>query len=206
MKYYPAFINVTNRKAVVIGGGNVAERKVRSLVRAGAEVKVISPGITGYLAGLKDQGLIRHVKRNYRVGDVQGAFIVIAATSSAEVNAKVAQDADNLVNVVDPPSEGNLIVPSTVKRGPLTLAISTEGSSPAVSKAIRKEFEKNYNRDFGLYLRFVEKVRKQAVEKISDRKKREKFLKSLASRESFSTLRKEGFRALSKKVLSGLKK
>ncbi len=206
MKYYPAYLDLNHRKAVVVGGGSVAERKVRSLIKAGAVVKVISPVITASLMKLKVRGLIKHLERTYRRGDVKGAFIAIAATSSAEVNARIARDSAHLVNVVDPPSEGNFIVPSVVKNGPLTIAISTEGASPAVSKAIRKEFEKNYGKDFALYIRFAEKVRKQAMISITDKKKREKFLKSLASEEAFSMLRNKGFLSLSKKVLSDLNK
>ena len=110
-----------------------------------------------------------------------------------------------MVNVAAPPSEGNFIVPSIVKRGPLTLAISTEGSSPAVSKAVRKEVEMHYGKEFARYLRFVEKVRKQAIQQIKDKGKREKFLNSLASEESFYILRTEGYDAISQKVLSALK-
>lgn len=188
-----------------MGGGRVAERKVRFLIRAGAEVKVVSPAITAWLARCKEQGQLKHVRRSYRKGDLKNAFVVVAATSSPETNTKIAHDAENLVNVVDPPSAGNFIVPSTVRRAPLTLAISTEGASPAVSKAIRKEIEANYDREFARYLRFVEKIRRQAMEKITDRKKREKFLKSLASEEAFRMLRNKGFRAISEKMLSVLK-
>ena len=206
MKYYPAYLDLNRRKAVVVGGGGVAERKVLSLIKAGAEVRVISPRITDRLQKLKDRGLITHVNRTYRTGDVKDAFIVIAGTSSAEVNTKVARESGHLINVVDPPSEGNFIVPSVVKNGPLTIAISTEGASPAVSKALRREFEKNYGKDFALYLRFVEKVRKQVLATITDKKKREKFLKSLASEEAFSILKNKGFHAISQKVLSDLNK
>ena len=204
MKYYPAFLDLHNKKTVVVGGGSVAERKVRLLLKAGAAVKVISPSLTSYLTRLKEQGLIKHFCRNYKKGDLKNAFIVIAATSSPVINAKIARESDKLVNVAAPPSEGNFIVPSIVKRGPLTLAISTEGSSPAVSKAVRKEIEMHYGKEFARYLRFVEKVRKQAIQQIKDKGKREKFLKSLASEESFYILRTEGYTAISQKVLSEL--
>lgn len=204
MKYYPVFLDLQNKKAVVVGGGRVAERKVRLLIKAGADVKIISPSITSGLTKLKEQGKLRHVGRNYRKGDLKEAFVVVASTSSPVTNTKVAHDAQYLVNVVDPPSEGNFIVPSSVKRGPLTLAISTEGASPAVSKAVRKEIEAYYDREFARYLRFVEDVRKQAIGKIPDREKREKFLKSLASEEALRILRSKGFSAISEKVLSGL--
>ena len=205
MKYYPAFLDLNSKKTVVVGGGSVAERKVRLLLKAGAVVKVISPSLTSNLTKLKEQGRIKHLCRNYKKGDLKNAFIVIAATSSPEINVKIAHESDHLVNVAAPPSEGNFIVPSIVKRGPLTLAISTEGSSPAVSKAVRKEVEVHYGREFARYLRFVEKVRKQAIQQIKDKGKREKFLNSLASEESFYILRTEGYDAISQKVLSALK-
>ena len=204
MKYYPAFINLKDKKAVVVGGGKVAERKVRLLVNAGASVTLVSPDITNSIRQLAEKGLLSHIKRNYRKGDLQGAFIVIAATSSDVLNTRIAREAKYLINVVDMPSEGNYIVPSLVKRGPLTIAISTEGASPAVSKAIRKEIERKYSHEFALYLRFVETVRKRALKKIVHARKREKFLQSLASPELMNDLQKEGFRKAQHKVLSYL--
>lgn len=204
MKYYPAFLNLKDKKAVVVGGGKVAERKARSLINAGAALKVISPDITENLRKLKEKGLIKHIKRNYKRGDLKDAFIVVAGTSSAEINLKIAQEAPHLVNVIDAPSEGNFIVPSLVRRGPLTIAISTEGASPAISKAVRKEIERLYGREFVLYLKFVELIRKEAREKITNNKKREKFLKSLASEELFNAVRNKGFRDTYKKIVSSL--
>lgn len=206
MKYYPAFIDLKDKKAVVVGGGQVAERKVRLLVNAGASVVLVSPDITDQIRKLAEKGLLSHIKRNYRKGDLDGAFIVIAATSSSVLNMRIGRDAGYLVNVVDMPSEGNYIVPSIVKRGPLTIAISTEGASPAVSKAIRKEIERHYSKEFALYLRFVETIRKKAFKKIKHPLKREKFLRSLASHEFMKTLREEGFRTAQHNVLSYFKR
>ncbi len=202
MRYYPVFLNLKDKKAVVIGGGKVAERKVRTLVRAGAVVKVISPAITCSLKSLVQKGHITHVKRPYRKGDIKDAFIVIAGTSSVRTNAIIASDAEHLINVIDTPAEGNFIAPSIVKRGPLTIAISTEGCSPAVSKAVRKELEKLYGNEFSYYLRFLAKMRKKAVSAIKDNKKRERFLKGLASEKIFNMLREKGFSAVSKQILN----
>ena len=197
MRYYPAFLNLKNKKAVVVGGGKVAERKVRLLVKAGANVKVISPDITKPLEKLRDKGNIKHANRNYVKRDLKNAYIVIAATSSAEINTKIAGESENLVNVVDSPSEGNYIVPSVVTRGPLTIAISTEGTSPAVSKTIRKEVEKHYSKEFTNYMRFLEVMREKAVAEITDSNKRRKFLKSLASEKLIYIVRNQGFGAAS---------
>ncbi len=202
MKYYPAFLNLKDKNAVVIGGGKVAERKIRLLINAGASVKLISPDITSNLKKLKDRGLIKYIKRNYRKGDLKDAFIVIAGTSSVETNKKIAREARHLINVIDAPSEGNYIVPSSIKRGPLMIAISTAGAGPAISKAIRKEIEARYSRDFALYIGFMEAVRKKAMKEITNNKKREKFLKSLASEELIDILRKKGFGTLRKKISS----
>lgn len=204
MKYYPAFLDVKNKKAVVVGGGKVSERKVRLLISAGANVTLISPDITDNLRTLTEKGFLEHIQRNYKKGDLKDAYIVIAGTSSAATNTKVAQEAGHLVNVIDIPYEGNYIVPSIVKRGPLTIAISTEGASPAISKAIRKEIEGYYSREFARYLRFVEMVRKKAMKKIKNDKKREQFLKSLASEALLDDLRSKGFSTVQKEILSSL--
>jgi len=204
VKYYPAFIDLHERKAVVVGGGHVAARKVRALIKAGASVKVISPHITDGLTKLRKMGLLKHIRRNYRKGDLRGAFIVIAGTSSALTNERIAGDAPNLVNVIDVPSQGNFIVPSVVSRGRLTISISTGGASPAVSKAIRKEMEKLYGIEYDRYLRFLEIIRKKASAKITDAKTRHAFLRSLASEELLTMLRNKGFRAASRKITAAL--
>jgi precorrin-2 dehydrogenase/sirohydrochlorin ferrochelatase len=142
----------------------------------------------------------------YRKGHLKGAFIVIAATSSVAVNAKVNQDAEYLVNIIDMPADGNFIVPSLVRRSNLTIAISTEGASPAISKAVRQEIEQKYDVEFARYLRFVESVRKKAIKEIKDTKKRERFLKSLATIEILAMLRNRGFGAASREVLKAFDK
>lgn len=200
MKYYPIFLNLKCKKAIVVGGGNVAERKILTLIKAGAFVKVISPDITKRLKLLRARGLLAHIRRHYRKGDVKDAFIVIAGTSSVQTNSKITQEARHLMNVIDTPSEGNFIAPSIIKRGPLTIAISTEGCSPAMSKAIRKEIESLYNTEFAKYLKFLGVIREKALREIKDNKKREKFLKKLASEDIFNLLRSRGFKFVSREI------
>ncbi len=177
--YYPVFLNLKGKRAVVIGGGKVAERKILTLLKARADITVISPQLTKRLKKLK--GKIKHIPRQYRKGDLKGSFLVIAATDSQAINKKVSEDAPCLVNVVDAPSLCNFIVPAVVRRGPLTIAISTSGVSPALSRSIRKELERLYGPELADYLRSLEKIRVQAIKEIPDRKKRTKFLKNLAS-------------------------
>jgi precorrin-2 dehydrogenase/sirohydrochlorin ferrochelatase len=192
--YYPVFLKLRGRKAVVVGGGRVAERKILSLLKAGADVTVISPDITPKIEKERLKGFLTHINRRYRSRDLCDAFLVIAATDSLTTNEKVSRDAPCLVNVVDTPHLCNFIVPSAMKRGPLTIAVSTGGVSPALSRSLRKELEKEYSFEFARYLELLRRVRAEAMEAIPDQKKRSRFLKALASEEILRTLREKGLK------------
>jgi precorrin-2 dehydrogenase/sirohydrochlorin ferrochelatase len=204
--YYPAFLNLRGKKCVVVGGGKVAERKVAALTRAGACVKVISPELTAALERLKSAAKIDHIGRRYRKGDLDGTFLAIAATSSEEVNRAISAEAPLLVNVVDAPELCNFIAPAVVKRGPLTIAVSTGGASPAMAAAIRRELELLYGNETGRYLLFLGKLRKEALETIPDKRLREGFLKKAASREVLDIVRDEGFEKAKGIVIERLSK
>jgi precorrin-2 dehydrogenase/sirohydrochlorin ferrochelatase len=206
VNYYPAFLDLRGKKAVVVGGGSIAERKTFSLVQAGAEITVVSPSLTKKLEKAKSDGRISHVSRGYRGGDLRDSFLVIAATDSEEVNSRVARDAPALVNVVDVPSECNFIAPAVVRRGPLTVAISTGGASPAMAKTLRKELEKVYGQEFAGFLRFARRVRTEALAGIGQKAKRERFLKGLASQKMLNMLRTEGLKAVKETIRKRLER
>ncbi len=206
VNYYPVFLNLKGRKAVVVGGGKVAERKVSALLEAGAEVVVVSPSLTPGLKRELSGKRISHLPRAYERGDLGGVFLTIAATDSAETNRRVSKDAPGLVNVVDVPSECNFIAPSVVRRGPLLLAISTSGTSPAFARTLRKELEKSYGPDLSDYLKFVKKMRAKAMTAIPEKGKREAFLKGLASEEVLRALRSKGLGAVKEAVAGRLKR
>jgi precorrin-2 dehydrogenase / sirohydrochlorin ferrochelatase len=206
MNYYPAFINLRGRKAVVVGGGRIAERKVLTLLKAGADVTVISPVLTERLLKEKEARRIIHLARRYRKGDLKESFLVIAATNSPEVNTGIAGEATCLLNVVDVPGECNFIAPSIVKRGELVFAISTGGTSPAFAKAVRKEIEKLYGKAFSDYLDFVRTLRPRVMQEIKDPAKRERFLKGLASKRILDTLRTEGPDGVKASAINRLRK
>ncbi|MBI4825595.1 MAG: bifunctional precorrin-2 dehydrogenase/sirohydrochlorin ferrochelatase [Nitrospirae bacterium] len=209
MKYYPLFLDLKSKKAVVIGGGSVAGRKASTLIKAGAAVELVSPSLTPRLQKYKTEGKIKHKARNYAKGDLKSAFVVAACTSSGETNILIANDAKALscplINVADNPSEGNFIVPSLLTRGPLTIAISTQGASPAAAKMIRKEIQEVYDADFAKYLKLLRSLRGKALIKITDGKKRERILKKFSSPKIINTLRKKGFEAVSKEMKGLLK-
>ena len=128
---------------MVIGGGAVAERKALGLINANADVTIISPTLTPALDAAKTDGRITHVKRRFRASDIDGAAIVVAATDDAKVNRSVARAAGDgvLLNIVDDPSLCTFIVPSVIRAGAFTIAISTGGASPSAAKAMRLKIE-----------------------------------------------------------------
>ncbi len=150
--YYPLFLKMRGEKCVVVGGGEVAERKVRVLLDCGAFPVVISPVPNDGLRRLADEGALRVIVREYHPGDLTGVRLVIAATDNDRVNAQVAEEAKGLgilVNVVDSAELSDFILPSLVQRGDLTIAISTGGRSPALARKLRMVLEQELGREYG---------------------------------------------------------
>ena len=164
--YYPVSLNIRGRKCVVVGGGQVALRKVRVLLKHGADVSVISPDLCPELVSLAERREIRVLTREYRAGDLKGAFIAIVATNNSEVNQQVVSEARRqavLVNVVDDAENSEFIVPSLLRRGEVTIAISTSGKSPALARKIRTRLEKEFGDEYAQLARLIGKVRAEAA-------------------------------------------
>jgi siroheme synthase-like protein len=160
--YFPAFLNILGKQCLVVGGGNVALRKVRMLLECGAKVTVISSTLLQDLAQLAKKKSITVMRRNYKPVDLKRAVLVVAATDVKEVNRKVANEAKErgiLVNVVDDPEPSDFIVPSTIRRGELTVAISTAGKSPALAKKIRRNLERSLGKEYAALVSLIEEVR-----------------------------------------------
>ena len=175
MKLYPVNLKIAGRKCVVVGGGNVAERKIGVLLSCGAEVTVISPEFGRCIEELVERGAIRAVSRCFRSGDLEGAFLVIAATSDRETNEAVyreGHEAGALVNVVDVPDLCDFYVPARVTRGDLSIAIGTGGSFPALCKRLRKELEVQFGPEYADYLELLEACRKDIREALPDAARR----------------------------------
>jgi precorrin-2 dehydrogenase/sirohydrochlorin ferrochelatase len=140
MRYYPIFIDLNGKKAVVVGGGHIAERKVNTLLECGAVVTVVAPEATEGIRSLSNGGRITWIARGYCSGDLEGAFCTYASTDDNTINRAVYAEASQnsqLCNVVDVPALCNFIVPSIVNRGELTVAVSTSGNSPALAKRLK---------------------------------------------------------------------
>jgi len=166
MSMYPIFLNLQERRCLVVGGGEVALRKVQSLFKNGARVTVVAPTATEFLRRMASKGEIALSLRKYRESDLEGAFMVIAATSDRKVNSAVSMDARRrgvLVNVVDSPGECDFYVPSVVARGDLVLAVSTGGKSPALARKIREDLERAYGPEYDRFLRLMGIVRRKIM-------------------------------------------
>ena len=165
--YYPIFLNLEGKKCVVVGGGEVALRKVRALLDSGARVVVVSPTLNSGLAQLARVETISLISREYEPKDLKDAVIVVAATDIAEVNQNIAKKARKhgiLVNVVDRPEESDFIMPSLVRRGDLILAVSTSGASPALAKKIRMRLEQTFGEEYSPLLSLIKEVRQELKE------------------------------------------
>jgi len=164
---YLVNLALEGRAAVVIGGGEVAARKVQDLLAAKANVTVIAPQACNRIAALADEKRIVAHGRPYSTGDLAGAFVAIAATDDEGLNARVAEDAaamNVLVNVVDRPALCTFTVPATVRRGDLTLAIATEGRCPALAGILREELEERYGREYAELVGLFGELRKRMIE------------------------------------------
>ncbi len=164
MQLYPVMLNLENRRVVIIGGGDVALRKARDLLEAGAHVLVIAPDVHEEfkdLAGLYGTSL-KILQRPYQPGDLADAALVFAATSNTDVNRAVfteAQERNIFINAVDDPPNCSFFTPSFIKKGGLILTLSTSGKSPALAARLRREIEKYIPEDIELKLAALAEIR-----------------------------------------------
>lgn len=162
MQYYPAYLELRGHPCVVIGGGPIAERKVTTLLDAGARVTVVSPTLTAALTALADTHEIMHHGRAYRHGDLAGAWLAYAATGDETVHAAIAAEAAEarvFLNVVDRPRLCSFIVPAIVRRDPVAIAVSTGGASPALAKRLAREIDATVGAEWGLAARVLGALR-----------------------------------------------
>lgn len=179
MRYYPISLKVENRTCLVVGGGEVGARKVKTLLSCGASVGVVSPEIVPWLAEKIQEGAVEMVGSHYEENQLQGCFLVIAATDDMELNCRIAHDAEKrglLCNVVDYPQEGNFILPALVQRGALTVAISTSGKSPALARHLRQDLEQRFGMEYADFLELMGAVRSRLLVQSQDsRANKERF-------------------------------
>ena len=163
MKYYPIFLNVKDRPCLVVGGGRVGARKTSTLVSAGASVTVVSPEFGDQLAAMPG---IQREHRFFDPEDLDGVFLVFAATSDTAVNQWIlaeAQKARILCNSADAPDQGDFILPAVMNRGDLICAVSTSGASPALARKIRMDLDQAYGPEYAAFLELMGAVREKLL-------------------------------------------
>jgi precorrin-2 dehydrogenase/sirohydrochlorin ferrochelatase len=172
---YPLILtNLARMRCLVVGGGEVAERKVRDLLAGGAHPIVVSPRLTVALAAWRDEGRVEHVERAYRAGDLAGAFLAFGATDDRATNAAIAAEGAQrgiLVNVADDAAAGDFHTAAVVRRGDLLLAVSTSGSSPALTVRIRRELEAHYGDEYAQLLALLRRLRAGPAQELQPAKR-----------------------------------
>jgi precorrin-2 dehydrogenase len=189
------FVKLEGRSCLVVGAGAVGEPKIGSLLTAGASVRVIAPRSTAAVAEWAQAGAITWEVREFEISDLDGVFLVIAATSSREVNGAIFREAqwrNILCNVVDDPEYCDFYYPAVVRRGDLQLAISTNGHSPALAQRIRRELEIQFGPEYGEWLEELGKIRQQLFAREMNADDRRRLLHELASREAFEQAQSAG--------------
>jgi precorrin-2 dehydrogenase/sirohydrochlorin ferrochelatase len=166
MSFYPVLLDLTGKKVLVVGGGQVAQRKVESLLEYEAKISIISRSLNNILNDMVECGRITSLGAEFLPHHLDGAFLVIAATDDKGLNRRVSEEAKRrgmLVNAVDQPSDCNFIVPSVIRRGDLLVAISTSGKSPAMAKRIREQLEWQFGPEYEISLKLMGKVREAVL-------------------------------------------
>ncbi len=178
--YYPLMLNVRGRPAIVIGGDRVASEKAAALVACGAQVTVQSEDFGPELLTRAEQGSLILKRKTYEPGDLQGAFVVVASTHDPLLIQAIwteTQERGQLVNIVDVPEYCSFIVPSILRRGQLTIAVSTEGASPALAKRVRQGLEEWFSPAYGSYVELAALARAELRKKGVSYEERDDFFR-----------------------------
>lgn len=190
--YYPVCLDVCGKRCLVVGGGEVAARKLSALVEAGADVLLVSPDVCDSIVRRKEITVIR---RPWEEHDLDGAFLVVVATNDRALNSAVVAVARRkrvLCNVVDDAGSSDFIVPASVRRGALIVSISTSGNLPALARAIREEIERAYGEEYADYLDLIAHMRQDIINSVPDEHVRRELFGRLADRRFIAMLREKG--------------
>lgn len=203
MKYYPVFLDIFGKPCTVVGGGEVAYRKVQRLLQCGARVKVIARILSPDLEDLKDRGEIVHIDEQYASEHIASSFMVIGATDSREVNEQIFRDARTgniLVNIVDEPERCDFILPSIVERGDLAVAVSTGGKSPALARHLRQELEGIFGTEYETYLNIMGQIREIVLARGRSSDENRKIFESFVQSDMLNLIRKKDWAAVKKLI------
>ena len=185
---FAMFVKLTGRKCLVVGGGPVAEGKAEGLLASGATVVVVAPAVTDKIGGWDREHRLAWHARPFQPSDLQGAFLAVAATEVDAVNESVFREAEArgiLCNAVDEPERCHFYYPAVVRRGPLQIAISTGGLSPALASRLRQELEEQFGPEYERWIEKLGVLRREAFARRPDAGRRRRLLHRLASRKGY---------------------
>jgi len=184
--FYMACLKLTGRKCLVVGGGAVGLEKIEGLLACDGQVTLVSPSAIPELEDLATEGSIAWERRAYRAEDLDGAFMAVAATGDTDINVRLYEDAEEramLVNVVDVPPLCNFILPAVFRSGPLAVAISTAGASPALAKRIKRQIAEEYGEPYAKLAELLNEVRGWAKGSLPTYQDRKAFFESIVNGE-----------------------
>ncbi|MGG7619262.1 precorrin-2 dehydrogenase/sirohydrochlorin ferrochelatase family protein [Bacillus coreaensis] len=201
---YPVFLNLKHKKVYVIGGGQIAARKLEGLLQSEAVITIISPTINESILTYVSNGLVHWIQKTFELSDIEDAFYIISATNDPHVSTELKKVVSHqLLNFADDHSSSNVIVPSVVRRGKLAIAVTTSGASPSLSKKIKNELEGIYGEEYEEYVDFLMEKRTFIQEGVKDIYKRRKLLSLLVEDPIFRTEEREKrFQKIYKKINS----
>lgn len=191
-RVFPLFLKLENRPCLVVGAGNIAESKIVGLLEADASLRVVAPEATPQVQSWAQTGKLDWRQRSFQPADLQGMFLVVAATSSTPVHEQIFAEAQRLgvlCNVVDVPHLCDFYYPAVVRRGSLQIAISTAGESPALAQRLRKELEVQFGPEYEAWVAALGEVRAEIATKNMSPEDRKELLHNLASQEFFQAFR-----------------
>lgn len=181
-KFYPMMVDIAGKNVLVVGGGYVASRKIKSLIEYGAIIKVVAPTLCEELKCLKKEYDFNWIARNYAPHELDGMFMVFGATDDLGVNRKVSTDAKDkgvLASILDDTEISNFIIPSKVRAGDLTITVSTNGKSPMLAKKIKEELAQQYDEKYAGFLNILGEIRQLSLGTITERAIREKMFEDI---------------------------
>ena len=201
---FPMFLKLAGRHCLVVGAGRVGEPKIRSLVDCGAQVRVVAPAASPAVAQAASQGALTWVQRPFEPSDLDGILLVVAATSSVEVNHGIYEESQRrgiLCNVVDDPANCDFFYPAVVRRGHFQVAVSTGGLSPALAQRIRRQLEEEFPPIYGDWLEDLGQKREALFQHVSDPELRRSLIHESVTPEAFAEFERNQFLAAGKDSL-----
>jgi len=181
---FPMMLDLSGRRCLVVGAGEVGEGKISGLLAGGASVVVVAPAATEQVLEWARNGKIEYRRKTYQPDDLEAAFLVVAATSDSELNHHVYAEARRrqvLCNVVDDPEHCDFFYPAIVRRGALQIAISTSGISPAFARSLRQTLEAQFGEEYAAWLEEAARRRQEILRTVSDPAERRRLLEELAA-------------------------